>query len=126
MRNGLIGLGAAIALLLNAPLVLGQTMTEQYIPIGQSPGLSGKFTDLGKIERVDVGGRTITLGETAGGRAVAITERTRIWLDRSKLQQTSVTGGFADLREGRQVEVMYEDHERRQAAAWIKVEATRE
>ena len=126
MQNGLIGLGAVIALLLGAPPALGQMMTEQFIPMGQSPGLSGKYTDLGEIKQVDVEGRTITLGGAAGGRAVAVTERTRIWLDRSKLQQTSVAGGFADLREGRQVEVKYEDDERRQTATWIKVEATRQ
>ncbi len=126
MRKGLIGLGAVIALLLGAPLALGQMMTEQFIPMGQSPGLSGKYTDLGEIKQIDVEGRTITLGGAAGGRAVAVTERTRIWLDRSKLQQTSVAGGFADLRKGRQVEVKYEDDERRQVAAWIKVESTRQ
>ena len=126
MRKGLIGLGAIIALLLGARLALGQMMTEQFIPMGQSPGISGKFTDLGEIKQVDVGGRTITLGGAAGGRAVAVTERTRIWLDRSKLQQTNVAGDFADLRKGRQVEVKYEDDERRQAAAWIKVESTRQ
>jgi len=125
MRKSLIALGAVIALLLGAPLALGQMMTEQFIPMGQSPGLSGKHTDLGEIKQVDVEGRTITLGGAAGGRAVAVTERTRIWLDRSKLQQTSVAGGFADLRKGRQVEVKYEDDERRQTAAWIKVESTR-
>ena len=126
MRKGLIGLGAIIALLLGARLALGQMMTEQFIPMGQSPGLSGKYTDLGEIKQVDVEGRTITLGGAAGGRAVAVTERTQIWLDRSKLRQTSVAGGFADLREGRQVEVKYEDDERRQTATWIKVEATRQ
>ena len=126
MQNGLIGLGAVIALLLGAPPALGQMMTEQFIPMGQSPGLSGKYTDLGEIKQVDVEGRTITLGGAAGGRAVAVTERTQIWLDRSKLRQTSVAGGFADLREGRQVEVKYEDDERRQTATWIKVEATRQ
>ena len=126
MRKGLIGLGAVIALLLGAPLALGQMMTEQFIPMGQSPGLSGKYTDLGEIKQIDVEGRTITLGGAAGGRAVAVTERTRIWLDRSKLRQPNVAGGFADLRKGRQVEVKYEDDERRQTAAWIKVESTRQ
>ena len=126
MRKGLIGLGAVIALLLGAPLALGQMMTEQFIPMGQSPGLSGKYTDLGEIEQVDVEGRTITLGGAAGGRAVAVTERTRIWLDRSKLQQTNIAGDFADLHKGRQVEIKYEDDERRQTAAWIKVKSTRQ
>lgn len=126
MRKGLIGFGAAIAILLGASPTLGQMMTEQFIPMGQSPGLSGKYTEVGEIRQVDVEGRTITLGGAAGGRAVAVTEQTRIWLDRSKLQQTSIAGGFADLRKGSQVEVMYEDDKRRQAAAWIKVESTRQ
>lgn len=126
MRRGLIGITAVVALQLGTPLAFGQKMTEQFIPIGQSPGLSGTYTDVGQIEQVDVEGRTITLAGAGGGRVVAITGRTRIWLDRSKLQQTNVTGGFSDLREGRQVEVKYEDDERRQAAAWIKVDAARQ
>ena len=30
-----------------------QMVTEQYIPIGQSPGLSGKHTVIGKLQSVN-------------------------------------------------------------------------
>jgi hypothetical protein len=126
MQRGLIGIAAVVALQLGAPAAFGQKMTEQFIPMGQSPGLSGMYTDVGQIEQIDFESRTITLAEVAGGRVVAITGRTRIWLDRSTLQQTNVTGSFMDLREGRRVEVKYEDDARRQAAAWIKVDAAPE
>jgi len=125
MRIRLIGIGKAIALLLGATMAIGQSVTEQFIPIGQSPGLSGKYTDLGEIKQVDIEGRIITLDVAAGRRTVMVTKRTRIWLDRSKLRQTNMVGGFMDLHEGRQVEVKYEDDTRRQAAAWIKIRSTR-
>ena len=53
-----------------------------------------------------------------------ITDKTRIWLDRSKLKQPNVTGGFADLQKGRRVEVKYEDPAQREVADWVKVEVT--
>ncbi|MDH3593839.1 MAG: hypothetical protein OEU09_07435 [Rhodospirillales bacterium] len=117
LRSSLIVLAAAAALLWGPAAVEGQMMTEQFIPIGQSPGLSSTHTDIGEIETVDPAARRITLG----GRSIAVTARTRIWLDRSALRQANVTGGFADLRQGRRAEVKYEDAARRVSAEWIKV-----
>ena len=117
LRGGLVALAAAVALLWAPAAVEGQMMTEQFIPIGQSPGLSPTYTDIGEIEAVDRAARRITLA----GRRIAVTPRTRIWLDRSALKQTNTTGRFADLRQGRRVEVKYEDETRRETAAWIKV-----
>lgn len=54
-----------------------------------------------------------------------VTDKTRIWIDRSKLKLTSVTGSFGDLQKGRRVEVKYEDPASREVADWVKVEATR-
>jgi hypothetical protein len=109
MGPRLIALAAMIALLSSAP-ALGQKATEQFIPIGQSPGLSGQYTSVGTIEAADATGRTISVG----GRSVQVTERTRIWLD-------FAAGGFDDLQPGRRAEVMYEDDARKEFAAWIKV-----
>jgi len=36
-------------------------MTEQYIPIGQSPGLSGKYTVIGKLQSVNAKEQTCTV-----------------------------------------------------------------
>lgn len=102
-----------------------QQTTEQYIPIGQSPGLSGKYTVIGKLQSVNAQERTFTIAGTTGALNVRITERTKIWLDRSKLQQPNLQGTFADLRTGATVEVKPEGHERSVSsgpAEWIKVQ----
>lgn len=104
-----------------APGALGQKATEQFIPIGQSPGLSGKRTYMGRIGTVDADGRAI------GGKtwSATVTERTRIWLDRSKLGQRNTAGTTADLKVGAVVEVKYAGAERGKSsgpAEWIKVE----
>ncbi len=119
MRRNAILTALLGALLLGAPQALAQKATEQFIPIGQSPGLSGKMTEIGTIAAVDRTTRTITLD----GRIIAVTARTRIWLDRSKLKQPSAPVEFADLAVGRRIEVSYQDETRKDTARWIKIEA---
>jgi hypothetical protein len=124
MRSCLSGLGAVVVLLCATAFAHGQKATEQFIPVGQSPGVSGKHTSIGEVAEVDARGKTVTIVEPAGKRTVKITDKTRIWLDRSKLKQAGATGGFADLKKGRRVEVKYEDPARRDVAEWVKVEVT--
>ncbi len=114
-----------LAALAGAPLARGQEATERYIPIGQSPGLSRQYNYLGPIDAVDPENRTLTIAGPSGPRVVKLTERTRIWLDRSMLESTSSSGSFADCLLGRRVEVKYEDPARRELADWIKVQITR-
>ena len=102
-----------------------QMVTEQYIPIGQSPGLSGKHTVIGKLQSVNPQEKTCTVAGTTGALNVRITERTKIWLDRSKLRQPNLTGTLADLRPGATVEVKPEGHQGGVSSApaeWIKVQ----
>jgi len=120
MRRLIVAAGTVIALLGGVSQAHGQKSTERYIPIGQSPGMSGKTTYVGSIEAVAPGDRTIT----AGGRTVRITDRTRIWLDRSRQKLGNLSGDISDLRQGRRVEIKYDDPARPQAADWIKVEIT--
>ena len=124
MRALLSGIGVAVALLGAISHAHGQKETERFIPIGQSPGVSQKQTSIGEISRVDPAARTVTITEQTGRRTLKITDKTRIWLDRTKLKQANLTGSFADLQKGRRVEVKYEDPERRQIADWVKVEIT--
>lgn len=107
------------------PPAHAQEATERYIPLGQSPGVSGKLASIGEIAEVDPRAPTLTIAEPAGRHAVKVTDKTRIWIDRSKLKLTSVTGSFGDLQKGRRVEVKYEDPASREVADWVKVEATR-
>jgi len=124
MRALLSGVGMAIALVAAASHAHGQRATEQYIPIGRSPGVSEKYSSIGPIAAVNPRDATITIADSAGARTVRITKKTRIWLDRTQLKRPNVTGRFADLRKGRRVEVKYVDPERRQVAEWVKVEIT--
>ena len=122
MRSLLSGLGTALVLLCASSHAHGQKATEQYIPIGQSPGVSEKYyATVGKIADVNPQEQTVTVADPAGARTVKITEKTRIWLDRTKLKQTNVPGRFADLQKGRRAEIKYAD-ERREIAEWVKVE----
>ncbi len=121
---GVIGIG--IMLWGSTPYAHGQRATEMFIPLGQSPGLSGKVTVMGKIEAIQTKDRTIAIAGPSGPLTAKITDRTKIWLDRSKLQQTNRTGTFADLKKDLVVEVLYEGAERRDKAPadWIKVQIT--
>jgi hypothetical protein len=101
-----------------------QKATEQFIPLGQSPGASGKVTWIGEIVGTDIPQRTLTIGEAQGAHTVKITEKTRIYLDRSKLKQTNTTGTFADLQKGRRAEVKYQGPGPTPAADWVKVEVS--
>ena len=55
----LVGMGTLLWGSASAPSA--QKMTEQYIPIGQSPGLSGKYTVIGKLQSVNPQERTCTV-----------------------------------------------------------------
>lgn len=116
----------ALTLLLSLPYVYGQKATEIFIPVGQSPGLSGKYTSIGKITAIDVPNQTITVADSSGSYDVKMTERTQIWLDRSKLKSTNQKGAFVDLRKDLLVEVKYEHNQRKEKgpAEWIKVQIT--
>ena len=46
-------IGIAVLLWGSAPSAHGQRATEMYVPVGQSPGVSGKYTVVGKIETIN-------------------------------------------------------------------------
>jgi hypothetical protein len=111
---------AAFALCAGSSFAHSQELTERFIPIGQSPGLSGKVTTIGAIQALQ--GRVLTLSSERGPQKIEITDRTIIWVDRSKQKVTNLRGGLADLQAGRRVEVK-PDAKNKSAAEWIKVEA---
>jgi hypothetical protein len=113
------------------PVLLGwtrtadaQRTTEQYIPIGRSPGISGVRSYIGAITAVDPQRRTITVQDSTGPHTIRVVERTRIWLDRSAERLSNAAGDMSDLRVGRRVEVKYFDDQTRDTADWIKVAVT--
>ena len=99
-----------------------QQATEQFIPIGQSPGASGTLSWIGDIAATDARAKNLTITDGNTPRTAKITDKTRIFLDRSKVKQTNLTGTFADLQKGRRVEVKYARTGTTPAADWVKVE----
>lgn len=117
-----LALGLLIGLLGSASFVHSQEATERFIPIGESPGLSGTHTMIGEIQAVDGQSRTLTVATEERTYSVGITERTRIWIDRSHLALPALTGDFADCRRGLKVEVKLEEEKEQAAAEWIKIQ----
>jgi hypothetical protein len=124
MLKYVVAIGVGFVLLGGLALAHAQKSTEIFIPIGQSPGLSGEYTKMGEIEAVSSQDRTVTMTDPSGSYTVQIAEGTSIWLDKSKLKLTNEEGSFADLQAGRMVEVKYEDNDPGRAAEWVKVQVT--
>ena len=122
MNRIVAGSAVVILVLAVAASARAQEATERFIPIGQSPGLSGKLTTIGSIQAVDAGTRTLTVGPAASPLKARVSDRTSIWVDRSRTKETNTTGTFADLRSGRRVEIRW-DAKVKDLATWIKVEA---
>jgi hypothetical protein len=125
MLKRLKGIVVAITLLCGLSLAYGQKAAEIFIPIGQSPGISGKHTSIGKVTAIDTRNQTITVADSSVGiYTVKVTKRTQIWLDKSKLKLTNEKGAFTDFRKDLLVEVKYENNQRKDkgSAEWIKVQ----
>jgi hypothetical protein len=106
-----------------ASIAQGQQATERFVPLGQSPGLSGIATLIGTIGAVDGGNASLAVQSGAGSRAVKLTRTTRIWLDRSAAGQPTLVATMADLRPGQRIEVKFTDASNRTTADWIKIDA---
>ena len=114
--------GIFIIVFAMAPVTLAEKATELYIPVGKSPGLSGKYSATGRIEQVNYQNNTLTMSSGSGTYTVKVSERTMIFLDRSKMRQSNLYGSFADCKKGMMLEVRFEKDERGRPAEWIKLE----
>ncbi len=114
--------GILIIMMVNVPITAAEKATELYVPIGQSPGLSGKYAAAGRIEQVNYQKNTLTMSSGSGTYTVKVSERTRYYVDRSKAGQTNRYGSFSDCKQGMMVEVRFEKDERNRPAEWIKLE----
>lgn len=117
-----VAMAIPILLLCSVGHALAQQQTEIFIPIGESPGVSGTHSDVGRILSFDADSRTLSLAAGDGTRPVHITSDTDIWLDRSRAKLRNIGGGVSDFVSGRRAEVKYIDPAKRQSAAWVKVE----
>ena len=105
-----------------SPLSLGQQSSEQFIPIGQSPGISGKLSYIGTITKIDRAENTLVLESDQGTKTVTITSTTRFWIDRSKVKQPNLMANFGNSEVGQLVEVKH-DGKNKNIADWIKIES---
>ncbi len=99
-----------------------QKATEIFIPIGQSPGLSGIYSVVAKIDAVKSEAQTINMSNSSGSYTVKIMEQTQIWLDRSKLKMANKVGSFSDLKSNLTIEVRYQDKEHQGKVDWVKIQ----
>ncbi len=121
MRKLQLGGALIVALVCHVALAHGQRATERFIPLGRSPGVSGKSTAIGTIVAVDAAERRIHLAVPAGRVSVQIRDSTWVWIDRHERGLSTTTGSFEDCREGRTAEVKYADPDTRQIAEWVKL-----
>jgi len=124
MLNRYLRLAIVVVSLGSTLEAFGQEATEMFIPIGQSPGLSGKGSLIGTLESVDPGKRMVTISSPSGAQTVGITDRTLIWLDRNQQKQPNQNGAINDLQKGRKVEVKLRKGEPKAVAEWIKVQVS--
>jgi hypothetical protein len=122
MLNCYLRLAIVVLSLGGAVEASGQQATEMFIPIGQSPGLSNEGSLIGTLESVDQEKRMVTIASPSGAQTVGLTDRTMIWLDRSRQKQPNQNGALADLQQGRKVEVKVRKGEPKAVAEWIKVQ----
>jgi len=99
-----------------------QRETEVFIPIGKSPGVSGKLSVIGKVAEVNARDSTVTIGQGASTKTVKLTGSTEIFLDKSKIKLTNTSGSFTDIRNGLTVEAKYKDNQGGRLIEWIKVQ----
>lgn len=113
-----------LAILLSASTGLSQESTERYIPIGQSPGISGEYSYMGMVNQVDRDSRAVQVEGNEGMMTIKLTDDTEIYLDRSQLKKTNLLGSMDDLRPGQRLEIKFVDYEKKEAADWIKIAVT--
>ena len=122
MLNRFLAMATVIVALGSPSQAIAQQATEIFIPIGQSPGISNKTSVVGTVQALNAAARTMTIVAPGGSQTFAITEKTRIWLDRSALKQTNQSGSLADLQQGRKVEVKPLPAAAKSGADWLKVQ----
>ena len=105
------------------PSAQAQKATEIFIPLGESPGVSGVTSLIGTIESVDRDAGVMTVRSESGEHRVELTVETNIWLDKSRRTERNERGSPADCKKGRKCEVkfVYEDGTPTVRAEWIKI-----
>ena len=99
-----------------------QKETELFIPVGQSPGISGKLSFIGKCGSITPRDSVVSFMEQGGMKSCRMNYCTAIYLDRSKLKLTNTKGSLADIKPGSIIEVKLVDNKPNGLIEWIKVQ----
>ena len=124
MINYLMKIIVALFLLTLNHTTYGQKATEIYIPVGKSPGLSGKYTTIGIVNSINAPDKTIIMSNSVGTYTIKIADETIVWLDNSQLKIKNVTGTFEAIEEGKLIEVKYKYNKPENTVEWLKVQMT--
>jgi hypothetical protein len=98
-----------------------QKETEVFIPIGESPGVSHKYSVIGRVEKINAGDSSITLKGDSGIQNVRVTPCREFYLDQSKLKLTNRRCSFSEIKPGCLVEIKYRDNKPGNLIEWVKV-----
>src|ERR1700704_4209040 len=99
-----------------------QKTTEVFIPIGKSPGASGKTTKMGKVESVRTQDYSVTMMLDDQTKAtIKIEKSTAIYLDKSIQKQPNTRGKWEDIKPGLLMEAKYSEINK-STCEWIKVQ----
>lgn len=111
------------ALLGGAGAAHGQAATEVFIPIGKSPGLSGRYTVVGHIKDIYEQDMTMTVVSSARTWTVKMTPESKVFLDRSHVRRRNTVGTTADCRPGVLCEIKFEGRGEPSSVncQWIKI-----
>ena len=99
-----------------------QKETEVFIPLGKSPGVSNKYSVMGKVETVNVSDSVITVGQDGNIKTLKINSNTEIYLDKSKLKLTNIKGSLAEIKKGQLIEAKYKNNKPGDTIEWLKVQ----
>lgn len=110
-----------VSLCLNFALGQAQQTTEKFIPIGMSPGVSGKSSYQGNIVTVNSAAKSFSMQADGDTKVINVAPTTLIWLDRSKNKKPNLDGEYGALETGSTVEVLMDPGDPAKAA-WIKIE----
>jgi hypothetical protein len=112
------------AIVLLVTLAHAQEATEVFIPIGQSPGVSRIKSVIGTIVSCDWA-TGIVISTDKDQQTATLTDKTKVYLDRSAAKKGGTDGSRSDCQKGRRVEVkfVYKGDARTTTAEWIKIQA---
>ena len=100
---------------------MAQQTTEVYIPIDQSPGISGKASLVGSISSVDHESYSVTITVAGESKTVTMTPATRYYVIRTGGKKQNSTGSYEDCEVGRRMEAYLDEDGN---AVWVKIEVS--